>query len=617
MYKNKYKIPFSNYFYLCILYMKTRSYTHKKRRVRHPRKRLTKHKININKTRRIRKRQTAKKITRRNNKRKNGGGRIGDWFKKIFKRNNRSVAPMVVKSVLPSGVELSSVGTYTTGRSPARVSPPLLPIVTQKLSNRPKIHRVIYNKNDNSTHFDVMIENKELFGDALFIFNDNIFNHNTNILGSGNAIIRPYNIYGNTKKDPNYVTRAAGISTGPHFNSLDTLIQIPTTPSSANLTVKNYIDKDIEEIKKLLNSHNYTDIYFIGDIFYPDMIGTNIFTVGNDVKKYIQEQIYTLGIPCSNSIDNLHYHGDVKEASSSAAASSRENLGAKLPSIRRVISVKPSRAALSPIREGLIPSTASTTRASSSRARSTRASSRRGETNDFDEKLFNQFIDVDLVKQKFFTASNAVAAINTLMSLRLINENTLVVFDLDGTLVKSNEYDKNDENDEKDETLLDDFHQKQLEKMIENLSAVGTVAKTAIVSGRGRDSNTLTNVKIQQLKSIGISINDIYFVDTNAKKGEKIAEIIISYKEKQILINRVIYLDDFMLGVMDTYDMFHYKIDTHVRRKDKIEFIGIKVGNSKENYFETFEEEKVLFHPLAYTEIMSQKTPQHQLTSRF
>jgi len=129
--------------------------------------------------------------------------------------------------------------------------------------------------------FGWMIE-RDQYKDALFIFNDNVRDHNTADVGAGNAIIRPYNKYGQHKKYP----RSAGISTGYRGIGFETL----------DAKTKKIIDDEVEEIKALIQEHNYKRIYWSSTDIEGSDLGTSEFTVNDKVRRYIVEKINELGL---------------------------------------------------------------------------------------------------------------------------------------------------------------------------------------------------------------------------------------------------------------------------------------------------------------------------------
>jgi hypothetical protein len=126
------------------------------------------------------------------------------------------------------------------------------------------------------------------YGDALFVFNDNetqfrAFQHDPHggqgcSPGGGNAAIRPYRC-----QDP---PRAAGIPTGDGGG-------YPWLDDRARAT----IDEAIRLIRDLLATGRYRRLYYSASPDDPDLLGTGIFTVGEDVRRYIVSQLQGLAAP--------------------------------------------------------------------------------------------------------------------------------------------------------------------------------------------------------------------------------------------------------------------------------------------------------------------------------
>ena len=111
---------------------------------------------------------------------------------------------------------------------------------------------------------------------ALYLFNDNVKDHNSDRVGGGNAVIRPY-----VKQ-----MRAAGISTGLSSSS--------GGYQTLDAATKMQIDRDISEIKTLLATGRFQQIRFSVDED-SGLIGTGIFDVADSVKRYITREIKKLG----------------------------------------------------------------------------------------------------------------------------------------------------------------------------------------------------------------------------------------------------------------------------------------------------------------------------------
>ena len=137
----------------------------------------------------------------------------------------------------------------------------------------------IFTKNNTVGDFDWMIKQHQ-YDDTLFIFNDNVESITSHSKGGGNAVIRVYNQY-NPKIS---IPRSAGIPTGYKRGGFNVL-----TPE-----VKKYIDDSIEKIEKIIIKYNYKKIIY--SINKNGELGTEIFKVSDDVKRYILEQLYGLKI---------------------------------------------------------------------------------------------------------------------------------------------------------------------------------------------------------------------------------------------------------------------------------------------------------------------------------
>jgi hypothetical protein len=136
----------------------------------------------------------------------------------------------------------------------------------------------IYIGNKQIGDFEWMIKQSN-YDDCLFIFNDNEEYHYTNRIGSGNAIIRYYNIYNKYINIP----RSAGIPTGTlKFKGYKKLDEHN----------KKVIDDSIEEIKNIIIKYKYKKVYYSAND--NNMLATSIFIVGNDVIEYITNSIHQL-----------------------------------------------------------------------------------------------------------------------------------------------------------------------------------------------------------------------------------------------------------------------------------------------------------------------------------
>lgn len=137
-----------------------------------------------------------------------------------------------------------------------------------------------------NSNFETMI-NQDQYKDSLFIFNDNHLQHKTVIKGRGNAVIRPYNQY-STYNPP----KSIGISTGYSINTggFKSLNQ-KFIFNCRMMTAKNIIDNECNEIGELLKKHVYYNIIFSSTDKDGSDIGTGLFNVGEDVRKYILGKI--------------------------------------------------------------------------------------------------------------------------------------------------------------------------------------------------------------------------------------------------------------------------------------------------------------------------------------
>lgn len=129
--------------------------------------------------------------------------------------------------------------------------------------------------------------NQDKYKDSFFIFNDNeeqFMEHKKNpgttkgigcYEGGGNAVIRPWQC----KTPP----RAGGIPTGINigYKSLDQKTAVK------NKTVRDLIDEAITHIKNTVKENNFKRVYFSSENKDGKILGTGIFKVGDEVKKYI------------------------------------------------------------------------------------------------------------------------------------------------------------------------------------------------------------------------------------------------------------------------------------------------------------------------------------------
>ena len=158
--------------------------------------------------------------------------------------------------------------------------PPHVPTPPPHVPLHIKIIGSHYNKDDPNTDFKKMIVQPE-YENTLFIFNDNVRDHVTNESGGGNAYIRKYNKYRTDDKKP----QSAGISTGPGTTGLG----FP----SLDLTTKNVIDGEIQEIKNLIKRYKYNTVIWSQNK-HTGKLGVAIFNPHQDVIDYITTQIINL-----------------------------------------------------------------------------------------------------------------------------------------------------------------------------------------------------------------------------------------------------------------------------------------------------------------------------------
>jgi hypothetical protein len=133
--------------------------------------------------------------------------------------------------------------------------------------------------------FGWMLESGE-YDDALFVFNDNesqfrAFREDPRggpgcTPGGGNAAIRPYRC-----QDP---PRAAGIPTGNRGG-------YPRLDEHA----RSVVDEALGVVGDLLATGRYHRVYYSASRDDPDLLGTGIFEVGEDVRRYVVERLRALG----------------------------------------------------------------------------------------------------------------------------------------------------------------------------------------------------------------------------------------------------------------------------------------------------------------------------------
>jgi hypothetical protein len=162
---------------------------------------------------------------------------------------------------------------------------------------------VQYMVGDKKTDFYKMIKLPE-YNNSLFLYNENASEYlscNT-ASGGGNAIIRPYRMDTN-KSEKNNNSRSLGIPTG-HIGGFDSLNEL-----CYNYPAKALIDLSVNMIDQALTINKHIRrVYWSTDD--KGFIGTGIFTVNDDVKAYITNQIEKLaekhGYTIIDSKDTLH-----------------------------------------------------------------------------------------------------------------------------------------------------------------------------------------------------------------------------------------------------------------------------------------------------------------------
>ncbi len=167
-----------------------------------------------------------------------------------------------------------------------------------------------------------------------------------------------------------------------------------------------------------------------------------------------------------------------------------------------------------------------------------------------------------------YKANNASVALTVLLNSRLIDQNTVVVFDLDDTIFTTN---ANDEIDREDVFLPE--IQNSFVQIYRKLKSI--TSHTCILTGRSENKRAITE---RSLKKLGLefSSNNIHFV-----KGIKDVNLADIIRRSGHNINKVIYLDDVML-----YNGIHGTIERNLRMFPYIKFIGVKVGDKNEMIFE-------------------------------
>jgi hypothetical protein len=143
-------------------------------------------------------------------------------------------------------------------------------------TDKPIIHGTTFTKTGQYGDFEWM-SRQDTYKDSLFIFNDNEEDHATANPGGGNGVMRKYNKHSGLQ-----VPKSAGIPTGKNGQGYDSLTE----------SIKDIIQSAIDEITELIQKHKYKHIYYSSD--ENGLLGSGIFTVHPDVKKFITQLILKL-----------------------------------------------------------------------------------------------------------------------------------------------------------------------------------------------------------------------------------------------------------------------------------------------------------------------------------
>ena len=138
------------------------------------------------------------------------------------------------------------------------------------------LHSIVYDATSGFGDYDHLLEKYE---NTLFIFNDNIQDHNFFFPGTGNAVARKYN-----KFNPNKFTRSAGISTG--YSTISGRFQC------LDDTVLPFINHDLSEVNELLKTGNYKTVIYCSKI--DGTFGTGLFHVDQTVLDYILSELQNM-----------------------------------------------------------------------------------------------------------------------------------------------------------------------------------------------------------------------------------------------------------------------------------------------------------------------------------
>lgn len=134
----------------------------------------------------------------------------------------------------------------------------------------------VFTKVNKQGDYNWMIQQPK-YGNTLFLYNENAIEFLTNSkrVGAGNAIIRPYRY-----KSP--YPQAACLITGHSTRH-------GGYKNLSDYDAKKNIDLAIRDIEMLIENHEYDRIIYSSD--GQDNLGTGIFIVSDDVKKYIMTEL--------------------------------------------------------------------------------------------------------------------------------------------------------------------------------------------------------------------------------------------------------------------------------------------------------------------------------------
>jgi len=184
---------------------------------------------------------------------------------------------------LPSGTPASDGAVSSSTGTSAAAAVALGPLQTVPTVGNVPIIGIIFKENDKDRDFLKMIKQPK-YANSLFIFNDNVTQHKTGIYkgSSGNGPMRRYNKYGEYNDRP----RSAGIPTGDGggFTSLTQVVK--------DKAVAAHIDNAIEDIKSLMSTYTYDNIFYSSGS--DGMIGIKEFKVDAPVLQYITHHIQNL-----------------------------------------------------------------------------------------------------------------------------------------------------------------------------------------------------------------------------------------------------------------------------------------------------------------------------------